>query len=256
MKVYTIWNQKGGVSKTTLAVNMAKFLETEHNMKTLLIDTDIQCNSTINYQGEYEGKATLYDVIVASKPIDINDAIQHTSIGDIIAGDPLLAEAESKYSSDIDGVYKLQEALENLKGYDAVVIDTNPSDNKILLACLIASDSIIVPVTAEKFSIQGLTKVNKLIQSVQKRHNPKLKFEGILISRVGRLSNIVKIGIETIQEYGSQNGINVFKTLIKDCVKVGESQALNETLATYAPFCTTALNYKSFLKELLAGEDE
>lgn len=250
MKVYTVWNQKGGVSKTTLAVNMAKFLELEHNQKVLLIDSDVQCNSTTNYKGRFDGCATLYDVIVESHPIDINEAIQHTEVGDLIAADPLLSEAEPKYNSDINGIYLLKEQLEHLKGYDSVVIDTNPSANKLLLACLIASDSVIVPVTPEKFSIQGLAQVKNYIETVQKRFNPNLKMEGILISRVGRPSNILKIGINAIRDYGNDNNIHVFDTQIKECVKVGESQAMSLPLSEWAPYCTTAMNYKSFLQEL------
>lgn len=250
MKVYTIWNMKGGVSKTTLAVNMAAFMA-EMGNKTLLIDADVQCNSTMNYKGKYEGVATLYDVIVDKDSLDINEAIQRTDVGDLIAGDPLLIEAEPKYTVEIEGIYRLKDALDNLKGYDVVIIDTNPAANRLLQACLIASDSVIIPTTPEMFSIQGLEKVRQYINSVKKRNNPGLQIEGILISRVDGNSNILKVGIDTIREYGKENDIRVFDTVIKQCVKVRESQTLSTSLAKYAPYCTTALNYKNFLKEML-----
>lgn len=248
MKVYVIANQKGGIGKTTTATTLAGILGKKK--KTLLIDTDPQCNSSATYQAQIKNVATIYDVIVDEEHIDLEDAIQHLPNGDIVASDPLLAKAEKMLDGDVDGMYRLKDAVDNLTGYDYVVIDTAPSLNVILYNCLIAADEIIIPVTADAYSIQGMNQLFDTIAAIQKRQNNKLKVAGLLLVRYSGRSNIEKDIRLQLDELAKEKGTRLFKTAIRDCVKTKEAQERQKLLVDYAPKCNTMVDYESFVKEL------
>ena len=151
-KVISVVNQKGGVGKTTTTVNVGIGLARE-GKKVLLIDADPQGNSSSTYQAVIEDQATLYDVMVDSDKLPIEDAIQQLENGDIVASDPLLSKAEKMLDGDVEGLYRLKDAIDELDGYDYLVIDTAPSLNVILYNCLIAADQVIIPVTQKCFSL-------------------------------------------------------------------------------------------------------
>ena len=119
----------------------------------MFIDADKQGNSSDTYKAKIDGVATLYDVLLDDDRIEISEAIQHTSNGDIVASDPLLRKADKILYDDIDGVFRLDDTLKKLNGYDYVVIDTNPSIDAILKSCLIACDEVIIPVTADRYAL-------------------------------------------------------------------------------------------------------
>ena len=149
--VFVVANQKGGIGKSTTATNLAGIIGKKH--KTLLIDADPQGNSTSTYNAQIEDVATLYDVIIDSDKLPISEAIQHTENGDIVASDPLLVKAEKMLDGELEGFYRLKDALDNLEGYEYIVIDTAPSLNIILYNCLIAADKVIIPVTADSYAM-------------------------------------------------------------------------------------------------------
>lgn len=253
MQVICIANQKGGIGKTTTATALASILE-ENGHKTLLIDADPQGNSTDTFRATTKDTATLYDVVLdRDDPLPIMDAIQKTEIGDIIASDPELKEADIKLPNDGDEYFILKEALENLTGYEYVVIDTAPADNKLLKNCLIASDKVVIPITADRYAIQGLSDLNKTLVKVKKRNNPNLEIAGLLLVKYkGRqkLAQEVKTSLDTI---ASQMETKVFETTIRESTNAQKAQATRTTLVKYAPTCTTAEDYKSFTEELLKG---
>ena len=166
MKIIAIANQKGGVGKTTTSVNMATVLS-KLGKKTLLIDTDQQTNSTDTYRATYEGEATLYDCWLAEEKENILDCIQHTEIGDIVPGDPLLRGAETQIARDpVAGLTSFKKMLAPLKDYDYVLVDCPPSLGALLQAILIAADEVIIPVTADRYALQGLSQIWETIQNV------------------------------------------------------------------------------------------
>ena len=246
---YVIANQKGGIGKTTTATTLAGVLGKKG--KTLLIDADPQGNSTSTYQAVIEDQATLYDVMVDSDALPIEDAIQHMENGDIVASDPLLAKAGKLLDGNVEGLYRLQDALDVLDGYDYIVIDTAPSLDVVLYNCLIAADQVIIPVTADAYAMQGLSKLNDTIKAVQKRQNPKLQIAGLLLVKYGGRSKLEKNVREEITDVANQIGTKLFATAIRECVKTKEAQMNKKLLIDYAPNCTTMQDYRAFVEELL-----
>lgn len=246
---YVIANQKGGIGKTTTATTLAGVLGKKG--KTLLIDADPQGNSTSTYQAVIEDQATLYDVMVDSDALPIEDAIQHMENGDIVASDPLLAKAGKLLDGNVEGLYRLQDALDVLDGYDYIVIDTAPSLDVVLYNCLIAADQVIIPVTADAYAMQGLSKLNDTIKAVQKRQNPKLQIAGLLLVKYGGRSRLEKNVREEITDVANQIGTKLFATAIRECVKTKEAQMNKKLLIDYAPNCTTMQDYCAFVEELL-----
>lgn len=249
MTTYVVANQKGGIGKTTTATNLAGILSKKG--PTLLIDADPQGNSTSTYQAKIEDMATLYDVMIDADKLPIDEAIQHLPNGDIVASDPLLAKAEKILDGDVEGFYRLKDALDALDGYDYVVIDTAPSLNVILYNCLIAADQVIIPVTADAYAMQGIAQLYDTIMAVKRRQNPSLVIAGLLLVKYSGRSNLEKVTLTDIEEQAKNMGTKLFQTTIRECVKTKEAQEAKKLLIDYAPKCNTMLDYLAFTDELL-----
>ena len=247
--VFGVANQKGGIGKSTTATNLAGILGKQ--AKTLLIDADPQGNSSSTYDAKIEDAATLYDVIIDSDKLPISEAIQHTENGDIVASDPLLVKAEKMLDGDLEGFYRLKDALEGLDGYEYIVIDTAPSLNIILYNCLIAADKVIIPVTADSYAIQGIQQLHDTIMSVKKRQNRELTIEGLLLVRYSGRSNLEKETREDIRKTAEKMDTRLFNTVIRECIKTKEAQEHKKLLIDFAPRCNTCLDYIEFVKELV-----
>ena len=250
MKVLTFANQKGGVGKTTTAVSFASILSAK-GYKTLLIDTDIQCNSSDTYRAVIEDTCTLYDLLLATPPCTLEEAIQHTEFGDIIASDPQLAVADSKLQGTPDGFFKLRDAIDKLEGYDYVIIDTNPTVNMMLYNALTVTDDIIIPITADRYAVGGLAELTNSMVTVKKYQNPKLNVAGMLLVRFNERYTFNKNVRESLSELAAQIGTKLFDTHIRESTKCHESQGARMPLIHYAPKCTTEIDYEAAVDEYL-----
>lgn len=253
-KTYVIANQKGGIGKTTTATTLAGILA--RNNKTLLIDADPQGNSTATYQAVIDNQSTLYDVMVDADKIPLAEAIQHMENGDIVASDPLLSKAEKMLDGDVEGLYRLSDAINEMNDsadtdYDYIVIDTAPSLSVVLYNSLIAADEVIIPVTADAYSIQGLRQLYDTIKAVKKRQNPKLKIAGLLLVKYSGRSNLEKTVLEDLTNIAAEMGTKLFETKIRECIKTKEAQTAKKLLTQYAPNCTTMQDYDAFVEELM-----
>ena len=253
MKVICIANQKGGIAKTTTATTLASILMSQQK-KVLLIDADAQGNSTDTYRAISKEVPTLYDVLLDfDDPLPIMEAIQRTEIGDIVASDPALKVADSKMPNDGNEYFRLKDALEPLTGYDYVIIDTAPADNKLLKNCLIASDEVIIPVTADRYSIQGLSELNKTITNIKKRNNPSLEIAGLLLVKYKSRQVLAQEVKSSLGDIAKLLNTKVFSTTIRECIAVQKAQATRTTLMNYDAKCTAAVDYMQFADELIKG---
>ena len=253
MKVFVLANQKGGVGKSTTAAALAAILQ-QSTRKVLFIDADPQGNSTDTYKAKVTETATLYDVLLDDERVSLQEAVQAVEAGDIIASDPLLTKADSILLNDVEGIYRLQDAVKDLQGYDYIVIDTAPTMNSLLHSCLIAADNVIIPVTADRYAIQGLFQLNDTIQAVQRRQNPKLKVSGLLLTKYAERRLLDKEVRATLTKTAEELHTKLFSTTIRESIKAKESQAVRLPLMEYAPDCTTALDYRNFVEELMKEE--
>lgn len=253
MEVICIANQKGGIGKTTTATAIASILSSM-GKKTLLIDADPQRNSTDTYRAVSKDTATLYDVILDREdPLPIKEAIQKTEAGDIVASDKELKYADKLLPNDGDEYFILQDALSKLSGYDYVIIDTAPADNKLLKNCLIASDKVVIPVTADRYAILGLADLNQTLVKIKKRNNPKLEVAGLLLIKYKKRQTLAQEVKDALDDISVQMNTKVFDTTIRESAPAQKAQAARKTLVQYAPNCTTAEDYKAFVNELLKG---
>lgn len=259
MKVILICNQKGGVAKTTTTLAMANILN-KAGHKTLIIDTDVQGNTTSQMGAKIEDTCTLYDVIVEPSKENrckIEEAIQHTERGDIIASDPLLERAELDLASDSFSAFNLKNAFNESKiseEYEYVIIDSGPRIDKLLTCALVATDEVLIPIEAAPFSLEGLSQVANPIKQVQQTFNQNLKIGGILMTMYDEKTNLSKSIKEVADKIAEAIGTRVFDTFIRKTTKVGEAQSFKQSLNEYAPYATAERDYEQFLEEYLGVE--
>lgn len=244
-----IANQKGGIGKTTTALNFTDALN-HSGYKTLLIDVDPQANSTGSYKASIEGENTLYDVL--EKKCEPAEAIQHTEFGDIIPGDPCLSEIENKLLTSIGGYNSLNKIISKVEDdYDFIIIDTPPNLGIYMISALTAATGIIIPMKAEKYAIDGLKRLIVTINDVMENSNPELNIYGLLLTAYDVRN---KLDVDTwaqLPQVAENIGMNVFSRPIRICQAVKNAQSNMRSLFEDAPTSSAAIDYAAIVKELL-----
>ncbi len=252
-KIIAITNQKGGVGKTTTAINLgASFGVLEY--KTLIIDADPQANATSGVGFDPRNvQRSIYDCLV--NEADARDLVIETENPnlDIIPAHIDLVGAELEMINMPNRENKLKQALELIKeDYDFIIIDCSPSLGLITVNALTAADSVIIPVQCEYFALEGLGKLLNTIKIVQSRLNPDLDIEGIVLTMYDtrlRLANQVVDEVKThFQEL-------VFNTIIHRNTRLGEAPSFGETIIMHDATCKGSINYLNFAREVLQKND-
>lgn len=248
-KIIAIANQKGGVGKTTTAINLAASLAVlEH--KTLLIDADPQANSTSGVGLDpRQVKVGIYECLMDES--NISKAILQTETPNlsIIASDIDLVGAELELVDQTNRNQKLKSVLATIKdNFDFIIIDCSPSLGLITLNALTAANSIIIPVQCEYFALEGMGKLLHTIKLVQTEMNEDLEIEGILLTMYDvrlRLSN------QVVEEVKSHFQDMVFNTVIHRNTKLGEAPSYGKTIIMYDAAGKGSVNYLNLAREIL-----
>ena len=252
-KIISIANQKGGVGKTTTAINLACSLAVL-DYKTLLIDGDPQANSTTGNGFDLRNvQLSVYDSLVNDVPV--KQVILETETPNLflLPSHLDLVGAEIELINHPNREKKLERVLSEIRDeYDFLIIDCSPSLGLITLNALTASDSVIIPVQCEFFALEGLGKLLNTIKIVQSRLNKNLAIEGILMTMYdGRL----RLSNQVVEEVKNHFEDSVFHTIIHRNTRLGEAPSLAKPVLMYDAESTGARNYLNLAKEVLQRND-
>jgi chromosome partitioning protein len=254
-RVIAIANQKGGVGKTTTAINVGAILAAAE-FRTLLVDLDPQSNTTsgVGANGN-ASRESLYGVLLNHAPIGsaIQRGVQLPNL-DVLAGTQSLAGAEVELVQLPNPLLRLRKTLAPVRDlYDFILLDCPPSIGILTLNALAAAGSVLIPMQAEYYSMEGLSQITSTIELVRKDLNPHLRVEGLLLTMFDRRLNLAR---EVEEEVRRVSGHRVFRTVIPRNVTLAEAPSFGKPVICYSISSPGAQAYFGLVRELVPGLDK